>query len=88
MKYEANEPRSKEEVESAIIRNDADELSYAVVSAALYSDDLTWSEGMCLRSAKQEHSNVRGDAILGFGQSLVSGNGLMSRESSRRSKLR
>jgi hypothetical protein len=67
MRYEAIEPRSKEEIESAISRNDADELSYAVISAALYSDDPSWAEGICLRLAKHEHANVRGNAILGFG---------------------
>ena len=67
MRYEAIEPRSQEEVESAISRNDADELSHAVLSAALYSDDPIWAEGVCSRLAKHEHSNVRGNAILGFG---------------------
>ena len=67
MRYEAVEPRSKEEVESAISRNTADELSYAVVSAALYSEDPIWAESICLRLAKHGHSNVRGNAILGFG---------------------
>ena len=67
MRYEAIEPRSKEEVESAISRNDADELPYAVVSAALYSDDPLWAEGICLRLAKDGQSHVRGDAILGCG---------------------
>ena len=67
MKYEAIEPRSQEEVEAAISRNDPDELSYALVSASLYSDDPNWAEDICLRLAKHEHFNVRGNAILGFG---------------------
>jgi hypothetical protein len=67
MRYEAIEPRSKEEIESAISRNDVDELSSAVVSAALYSNDAIWAEDVCVRLAKHEHSNVRGNAILGFG---------------------
>src|SRR5215211_3117878 len=67
MRYEAIEPRNKEEVESAISGNDADELPYAVLSAALYSDDPTWAEDVCLRLAEHEHANVRGNAILGFG---------------------
>ena len=67
MKYEVIEPRSKEEVETAISRDDPNELQYAVVSAALYSDDPNWAEGVCLRLAGHEYFNVRGNAILGFG---------------------
>jgi len=67
MKYEPIEPRTKEAVESAISRNDPNELLYAVLSAALYSDDLDWAEGVCLQLAEHEHFNVRGNAILGFG---------------------
>ena len=67
MKYEAIEPRSKAEVEAAISRDNPNELLYAVVSAALYSDDPDWAEDICLRLAKHEHFNVRGNAILGFG---------------------
>lgn len=67
MKYEVVEPRSKDEVEAAILRNDPTELLYAVLSATLHSDDPVWTEGVCLRLAKHEHFNVRGNAILGFG---------------------
>jgi|SRR5215204_4236187 len=66
MRYEAIEPRSREEVESAISRNIPDELSYAVVSAALYSDDPVWAEAVCLRMAGHDNPNVRGNAVLGF----------------------
>jgi len=67
LKYKAIEPLSKHEVESAILRNDPDELLHAVLSAALYSDDPDWAEAICLRLAKHEHFNVRGNAILGLG---------------------
>ena len=67
LKYKAIEPLSKAAVESAISRNDPDELLYAVLSAALYSDDPHWAEAICLRLAKHEHFNVRGNAILGLG---------------------
>lgn len=67
MKYEAIEPRTKEEVEAAISRNDPHELLYVVIAAALYSDDPHWAEGVCLRLARHEHLNVRGNALLGFG---------------------
>jgi len=67
MKYEPIEPQSKDEIESAILRNDPNELLYAVLAAALHSDDPNWAEEICLRLAKHEHFNVRGNAILGFG---------------------
>ena len=53
MKYEAIEPRTKEEIESAISRNDPNELLYAVLSVVLYSDDSDWAEGVCLRLARE-----------------------------------
>jgi hypothetical protein len=67
MKYEAGEPRSTDEIEAAISRNDPNELANAVISAALHADDPAWAEALCLRLAKHEHVNVRGNAILGFG---------------------
>ncbi|HEX8635118.1 MAG TPA: hypothetical protein VF703_13305 [Pyrinomonadaceae bacterium] len=39
----------------------------AVISAVLHSDDPAWAEDVCLRLARHEHFNVRGNAILGFG---------------------
>jgi hypothetical protein len=66
MKYEAIEELSRDKVEAAIVRNDPQELLYAVLSAALYADDPDWAESVCLRLAEHEHFNVRGNAILGF----------------------
>ena len=67
MKYEVIKPTSKAEVESAISANDPGELLYAVLSAALNSDDQRWAEGVCLRLSNHEHFNVRGNAIQGLG---------------------
>jgi hypothetical protein len=67
MKYEVIKQLSQGEVEAAILRNDPQELSLAVLSAALYFDDSDWAEDVCLRLSKHEHFNVRGNAILGFG---------------------
>ncbi len=67
MKYETIEPRGKDEIESAISRNNPDELLHAVISAALYADDAEWAEGVCLRLVHHQDFNVRGNAILGFG---------------------
>jgi hypothetical protein len=67
MKYEVIAQLGKDEIDSAILRNNPEELLYAVLSAALYSDDAGWAENVCLRLARHEHFNVRGNAILGFG---------------------
>jgi hypothetical protein len=67
MEYEVIAPRSKAEVEAAISTDDPEELSYAVLSAALYADDREWAEGICLRLSDHAHFNVRGNAILGLG---------------------
>jgi len=67
MQYEIIARRSKEEVESAIAINDPEELLYAVLSAAMYSEDGEWAEDICLRLSSHEHFNVRGNAILGLG---------------------
>jgi hypothetical protein len=55
------------DIEAAIERNQPDELLTAVLSASLYSDDLKWAEGVCLRLSEHPHVNVRGNAIQGFG---------------------
>ena len=66
-KYEKIEQLNKTEIEAAILRDDSDELVYAVLSAALYADDAGWAENICARLAAHENENVRGNAILGFG---------------------
>ncbi|HVF27445.1 MAG TPA: hypothetical protein VM943_04330 [Pyrinomonadaceae bacterium] len=68
MKYEPIEPRDKDEIESAVSRNNPDELLHAVISANLYADDPEWAESVCLRLVHHQDFNVRGNAILGFGQ--------------------
>jgi len=67
MKYVPIEPRTKDEVEAAIVRNDPDDLLRAVLAAALYADDRNWAEGICLMLSHHEDCKVRGNAILGFG---------------------
>ena len=66
MRYEAIPKLSREEIESAISRDDPEELVYAVLSAALHSDDSGWAEDICVRLSDHGHFNVRGVAILGF----------------------
>jgi len=67
MKYEPIPVLSRKEIEDTIRRNDPQELLYAVLSAALYSDDQEWAQDVCLCLALHPHMNVRGNAILGFG---------------------
>lgn len=67
LKYEPIPVLSRAEVEDAVRRDEPQELSYAVLSAALYSNDQAWAQGVCLRLALHPHANVRGNAILGFG---------------------
>ena len=65
-KYEKIPELSHAEIEAAILRDNPNELLYAVLSAALYSEDSAWAEDVCVRLAAHEHFNVRGNAILGF----------------------
>lgn len=65
-KYEKIEELSQAEIEAAVLRDNPNELFYAVLSAALYSEDSAWAKDVCVRLAAHEHYNVRGNAILGF----------------------
>lgn len=67
MIYEEIKRFSRDEIEEAILRDNPDELLYAVLSAALYSEDVNWAQDVCVRLAAHEHENGRGNAILGFG---------------------
>src|SRR6266403_1506912 len=67
MKYEAIARKTKDEVESAILGDNPEELSHAVLSAALYFEDSLWAENVCVQLARHPDENVRGNAILGFG---------------------
>ena len=65
-KYEKIEQQSKAEIEVAILRDDPDELVYAILSAALYSENFAWAENICARLATHQNEKVRGIALLGF----------------------
>jgi hypothetical protein len=67
MKYEKINQLSPAEIETAISRNNSDDIVYAVLSAALHSEDAAWAEDVYVRLAAHENENVRGNAILGFG---------------------
>lgn len=59
---------SRDEIESAIARDDSEQLVYAVLSAVLYDEDALWAENVCARLANHPNANVRGNAIEGLGQ--------------------
>ena len=65
--YVKIEQQSKTQIEAAILRDDSEELVYAVLSAALHAEDADWAEDVCARLAAHENENVRGIAVLGFG---------------------
>jgi hypothetical protein len=67
MKYEEIARLNQVQIDLAISRNEPDELSRAVLSAALYADNSQWAEDICVRLAGHENANVRGNAVLGFG---------------------
>lgn len=67
MKYVPVPELSRSEIEVAIARDDRERLPFAVLSAALYSIDPEWAEGICLRLARHETPGIRGNAILGLG---------------------
>ncbi|MES3035275.1 MAG: hypothetical protein V4813_14855 [Gemmatimonadota bacterium] len=67
MKYESIEFHGEPAAEAAIVRDDPAELLYVPVAASLYSENLEWAQGVCLRLSVHSHFNVRGNAILGFG---------------------
>jgi hypothetical protein len=66
MKYENIPELSRAEVEEAL-RNNSEDLSLAVLSAVLFSDDCEWVESVCIRAASHGEPKVKGNAILGFG---------------------
>jgi hypothetical protein len=64
--YEPISQLSQDQIEECITRNDPHELLHAVLSAALYAEDQDFAEQVCLKLARHEHFNVRGNALLGF----------------------
>ncbi len=56
-----------DDMEAAIRRDRPAELLHVPVWVALDPPDCGWAMGVCLRLSRHPHSNVRGNAILGFG---------------------
>jgi hypothetical protein len=57
----------KSEVEAAIYNDEAEELVKMVIHVSMNPDIEGWAESVCLRLSNHKDSNVRGNALLGFG---------------------
>lgn len=58
---------TREKIEEAISRGDAEHLSRWVVAVSMYDADASYAEALCLRLSDHPDECVRGNAILGFG---------------------
>ncbi|MCL4265027.1 MAG: hypothetical protein KJ069_17555 [Anaerolineae bacterium] len=67
MKYQEITPRTKEQAEAALVRDQPEELVTTVLSVGLHSDDLVWSQDFCCRLFNHSNEFVRGNAILAIG---------------------
>jgi hypothetical protein len=65
--YHEINPASAKDVETAIVRNDPEELRTLVVGVALHFPDADLAAQFCRRLARHLDGGVRGNAILGFG---------------------
>jgi hypothetical protein len=65
--YSRVAPLTRSEAELVISRNIDTELLYVPISVSMYSDDLPWAEGICIRLSDHKDVTVRGNAVLGFG---------------------
>ena len=58
---------TEEDMESAIERNQPDELLYVPILVSMDPPDCVWAQDVCLRLSRHSNYIVRGNAILGFG---------------------
>jgi hypothetical protein len=65
--YEDIPELSRADIEAAISDGSSENLSIAVLSAALYATDQDWAQAVCLTLSRHQDGNVRGNAVLGFG---------------------
>lgn len=62
--YEHIPEMSKRNIIKALSSGNADAISHALLSAALYSKDATWAEGLAYRLIDHAEPIVRGSALL------------------------
>ena len=58
---------TQDDMEAAIERNVPEELLYVPVWVSMDPPDCTWAEAICVQLASHNHTQVRANAILGFG---------------------
>jgi hypothetical protein len=58
---------SDSDIRDALTRGRPAELSRLIITIALYHEDFDFAFKSCLKLARHADSNVRGNAILGFG---------------------
>ena len=63
--YEPIPKLGADQIKDCIARDDPDELLVAVLSAALYEDH-DFAENTCIKLARHDNFNIRGNALLGF----------------------
>ena len=67
MKYQSIRSYSEADVERAIENDSTADLAQMVVSVSMSGEDIRWAESLCVRLARHNDRNVRGNAVLGFG---------------------
>ncbi len=66
--YEAIPEWSRDAVEQALRDDEPDRLLPAVIAVAMYDADWQFAQDLCIRLSAHREVNVRGNAVLGFGQ--------------------
>ena len=59
MKYVRPEPITRSEAEEAFASGDTQRICRALVSVALYDQDLSWAQSQCVRMSQHESVEVR-----------------------------
>lgn len=55
------------DVEAVLARGDPEEILYVPVIISLDPPDCAWSQELCIQLSSHEHTDVRANAVLGFG---------------------
>ena len=66
-KYEEVREWTRDAVEGALCDDDPNALLRAVIAVSIHDADWRYAQDLCVRLSTHHHSNVRGNAVLGFG---------------------
>lgn len=66
-KYEEIREWTRDAVEEALRDDDTNALLRAIIAVAMHDADWRYAQDLCVRLSTHHHSNVRGNAVLGFG---------------------